>query len=240
MKPLAWFLAALLTLAATAQPEPNLELKISQQVNQARQRQGLAPLKLNGKLADVARQHSQEMLELGYFSHRSPVADYATLSERVHKGGCSELTVGENLYKAQGMDSEEVIEDVVEAWLNSPAHRHNLLSSNYNTMGIGLVREGETFVITQVFSRQTAQVTHCAVTPSQAGYQVSLQGQIVEGANDGAIFFSGKRVAEFHADRDGRFACQVTVPGLGKLELGQSLSPREWSIENVIDLSHPR
>ena len=69
-------------LAAGDDPQRMLEL-----VNEERTRAGLDPLEFDDQLREVARAHSREMFELGYFGHQSPVtgsvADTTDLSRLV-------------------------------------------------------------------------------------------------------------------------------------------------------------
>lgn len=56
-------------------PEDSLERQIFELTNSARAEYGLEPFKWDRRLAEVARQHSQDMRDQGFFSHNSPDGD---------------------------------------------------------------------------------------------------------------------------------------------------------------------
>ncbi|MBR8838528.1 MAG: hypothetical protein DSM106950_32135, partial [Stigonema ocellatum SAG 48.90 = DSM 106950] len=98
--------------------------------NQQRQQAGLQPLQLNDKLEHAANAHSQDMALNHYFSHNS--LDGSPASDRAKNEGYQYSTFGENIAAGQATP-----EDVVQAWLNSPGHRANILNPNYHDIGVG-------------------------------------------------------------------------------------------------------
>ena len=66
------------------------------------------------------------------FSHNSPT--YGTPFQMMKQLGIAYRSAGENI--AKGYTSAEA---VVNAWMASPSHKANILSSNYTSMGIGYV-----------------------------------------------------------------------------------------------------
>lgn len=101
-----------------------------------RLRLGRAPLRWDDRLEEAARQHSDEMEKLGYFSHVSPVAKYATLTKRMELAGFRSAWVGENL--ALGNDPPP---DILLALQDSPGHHRNLAFAEYSRVAIA--RTGE-------------------------------------------------------------------------------------------------
>jgi len=101
------------------------------QVNAARERAGLKPLRLDSVLAKAAQRHAEDMLKRGYFDHRSPAG--TTVRERSTAAGYRWAAIGENI--AYGQTS---VDEVVETWLESPGHRKNILSPNFSELGVGL------------------------------------------------------------------------------------------------------
>ena len=101
------------------------------QVNAARKRAGLKPLRLNAVLAKAAQRHAEDMLARGYFDHESPSG--TTVRERSRAAGYRWGAVGENI--AFGQTS---VGEVVETWMDSPGHRKNILSPNFSELGVGL------------------------------------------------------------------------------------------------------
>ena len=82
------------------------------------------------------------MKDLGYFSHTSPT--YGSPFQMMKSFGISYRTAGENI--AKGYASPEA---VVNAWMNSPGHRANILNSTYTHIGVGYVPSGNYW--TQMF-----------------------------------------------------------------------------------------
>jgi uncharacterized YkwD family protein len=134
------------TPAPTATPAPttkpsgsadNLanEKEVVELVNQQRAANGLAPLTLSSELSNVARAKSQDMHDKRYFSHTSPT--YGSPFDMMKAFGISYRTAGENI--AQGYSTPSA---VVNAWMNSPGHRANILNSSYTKIGVGYVKDG--------------------------------------------------------------------------------------------------
>jgi hypothetical protein len=100
--------------------------------NQERADLGLTPLKENIKLNEVAYQKAKDMLDNDYFAHSSPSG--ITPWYWFKNAGYNYRAAGENL--AVGfVDSKEV----VDAWIDSPSHRANLLNPNFQEIGIAVV-----------------------------------------------------------------------------------------------------
>jgi uncharacterized protein YkwD len=126
-----------------------MEQQVQQKINAIRQQQGLAELRQNEKLAQVARNYSRRMAEEQFFAHVSPKGD--TLADRVGSAGIFYLRVGENLFTSTNIP--DPVPAAVEGWMNSPGHRENILRSEYRETGIGVWRTGDTYYFTQLFMR---------------------------------------------------------------------------------------
>ncbi|WMW21850.1 CAP domain-containing protein [Methanolobus mangrovi] len=101
-------------------------------INGERAIYGLEPLRFNAVLNDVASEHSKEMIELDYFSHDS--YDGTSFSERLANAGYDMVYVGENIALRYPPD----LVAAHEGLMASPGHRANILSPNYNEIGIGI------------------------------------------------------------------------------------------------------
>jgi len=116
--------------------------------NQERQSHGLPPLTLNADLAHAASAKAQNMFAENYWAHIAP--DGTTPWYFIKNSGYEYLYAGENL--ARGFNSAQ---DVVNAWMNSPSHRENLLSPNYNDIGFavesGTLTGSDTVLVVQEF-----------------------------------------------------------------------------------------
>ena len=106
--------------------------------NRIRAERGLPLLRENTRLRRAAVGHSTDMVARGYFEHTAPggvsfvdrilAANYA----RQDQG----WSLGENL--AWGTNSLSTPSGVVEAWMDSPGHRANILRRAYREIGLGI------------------------------------------------------------------------------------------------------
>jgi uncharacterized protein YkwD len=106
--------------------------------NQIRARNGLPLLKGNTKLRRAAEGHSADMVQRGYFDHTSRSG--ATMVDRILAAGYVRAdqgwVLGENL--EWGTGGLATPRGAVDAWMNSPGHRANILKRGYRHMGIGI------------------------------------------------------------------------------------------------------
>jgi uncharacterized protein YkwD len=107
-------------------------------LNAERARHNLRPLRLNRKLSRAAQRHSRAMAQRKFFSHTSPSG--ASFVDRIRStgylSGARSWAVGENI--AYGSGSRSTPRSIGSAWMNSPPHRSNILSSSYRAIGIGI------------------------------------------------------------------------------------------------------
>ena len=112
-----------------------VELEVIRLVNEAREKEGLQPLKLNERLMVVAEAKSQDMVDHAYFSHTSPV--YGGMRDLFDAFDVNYRWAGENIATGQ-----RTAEAVMKAWMDSPGHRANILHPNFNQIGVGAVTGG--------------------------------------------------------------------------------------------------
>lgn len=105
--------------------------QLLQYTNLEREANGLAPLNLNPELTKAAQLKAKDMFAKDYWAHVSP--DGTTPWVWIRDSGYNYLYAGENL--ARGFDSSQ---GVVNAWMNSPEHKANLLSPNYTDIGFAV------------------------------------------------------------------------------------------------------
>lgn len=103
------------------------------QTNRARQRAGERTLKKSPLLARSAKAKAKHLAKTGELEHGL----WWKLIDKVSSKRYG--TIGENI--AEGQNTAE---QVVEDWLNSPAHRENMLAGKYTHLGIGFARRGST------------------------------------------------------------------------------------------------
>ncbi|MFD3570309.1 CAP domain-containing protein [Streptomyces sp. NPDC058671] len=112
-------------------------------VNTERAKAGCGPLSHNATLTRAAQGHSDDMAARDFFDHTDPDGDGP--GERVTAAGYPWSTYGENIAKGQSTP-----EQVMEAWMNSPGHRANILNCDFKEIGVGIHTDGGPYW-TQVF-----------------------------------------------------------------------------------------
>lgn len=117
--------------SVSGSPAAPVQQQVLTLVNEKRRRGGCGALTLDRRLITAANRHAADMARRGYFAHESPSGESA--GERVEDAGYDWSRYGENI--ARGVDSAY---EVVNGWMNSPAHRENIMDCRLHQMGIGL------------------------------------------------------------------------------------------------------
>jgi hypothetical protein len=116
--------------------------------NQKRAENGLSALELNSSLNEAALRKAGDMFAFNYWSHVSPSGREPW--DFFKEVGYSYLFAGENL--ARDFNSSPA---VVQAWMDSPTHRDNILNANYKEIGLAVVNGTlngvETTLVVQLF-----------------------------------------------------------------------------------------
>ena len=99
-------------------------------VNAERAAAGCGPLKADAALAAVARAHSADMRDRGYFAHTNP--DGVDPFARARAAGVT-YARAENI--AQGQPDAAA---VMAAWMGSDGHRKNILNCSLGSLGVGV------------------------------------------------------------------------------------------------------
>ncbi|MFJ7336040.1 CAP domain-containing protein [Streptomyces sp. NPDC101110] len=99
-------------------------------VNEERAKVGCSPVAANSALTELAQNYSEEMAARGFFDHTDP--DGRTPWDRAEKAGIANLG-GENIARGQADAAA-----VMDAWMNSPGHRANILNCDFKTLGVGV------------------------------------------------------------------------------------------------------
>jgi uncharacterized protein YkwD len=110
-------------------------------LNADRAAQGLPPVRLNAKLAALAGDYAQDMINRNFFAHNNPEGQ--TPFDRMRERGISFGYAGENLAINTSVAGAE------QAFMNSPGHRANILNPRYTQVGIGVrySRSGSVYVV---------------------------------------------------------------------------------------------
>ena len=127
-----------------AVPVASLEQQMLELINEERLNAGLSLLEMDPDLTLVARDHSQDMFERGYFAHVTP--EGITPFDRIKAAGVDYVIAGENLAHAATLSVAH------SGLMNSPGHRANILRPEFGRVGIGILDGGEYgLMITQNF-----------------------------------------------------------------------------------------
>lgn len=160
-------------LAAAIFHQTNLQRKVKDQ------------LKYNEELSGAAQYHSDQMIEKDFFDHTNRFSkEMKTPVKRAQHFGFPSAFVGENIieeivlsYKDNStynykdgyyynenyskqlnvLTYKTLAEKIVNSWMHSPGHRHNILMKEYELLGVGVklkdFKPGELpmVVATQVF-----------------------------------------------------------------------------------------
>jgi hypothetical protein len=137
-------------------------------MNEVRARYGLAPLRMAEGVRNVARDRSQSMQDQHYFDHVSPSG--VTASTLLRRRGIGYRSWTENIGWTSYMDLTYAPEWMVSWWKDSPSHRRNMLSRDYNYAGVGITRQGAKILYTVVFVNQADH------TPPRAGLVSAFSG----------------------------------------------------------------
>ncbi|HSG85400.1 MAG TPA: CAP domain-containing protein [Candidatus Limnocylindrales bacterium] len=103
--------------------------------NQARASAGLAPLKMDAALRDIARWRSKDMIERDYFSHSIPPSGKNVFSVMKEKGYCF-VSAGENIGWNNYPD-DVATAAIHKSFMDSSGHRANILGKAWDVVGIG-------------------------------------------------------------------------------------------------------
>jgi len=113
-------------LASRLDPEESAAILA---MNSLRMLLGMRPCMIDLRLAAASRDHSQDMQNLSFFSHESPVPDKGSPWRRAERFGTS--AGAENI--AAGTASGQA---AIQMWWNSPGHRANMMSDS-KRVGVG-------------------------------------------------------------------------------------------------------
>ena len=117
---------------------PNLtERSFAHKMNLARQSRGKSGMRLDPQLSKVAKVHTREMVRAWSLHHtpsttlRRRVTNWRILGENVGVGG--------------------TVTSLHSAFMNSPAHRDNILYTSYRHVGVGTMTKNGRLWVTVIF-----------------------------------------------------------------------------------------
>lgn len=140
----ALMLATLMPLASAAATDPvTAENEFVALINRERTSRGLSALAINSDLVAGARRQADAIRDAGRLFHNPDLASVTTgwtkLGENVGYGG--------------------TVSGLHAAFMNSPSHRANVLDPVYTHVGVGVVIEGSTIWVAEVFMQSKVTIT---------------------------------------------------------------------------------
>ena len=134
--------------------------------NQKRAENGLPVLSYNPLLSQAAASKAADMFANDYWAHYSPSGKSPW--SFIAAVGYRYIFAGENLAR----DFNDPV-SVVNAWMNSPSHRSNLLDKNFKEIGVA-VESGnlggiEGSLVVQIFGTSISQIPQAPVVQNQTG-----------------------------------------------------------------------
>ncbi len=138
--------------------------------NEQRKINGLAALESNAVLDKAAEAKLSDMFKYQYFAHVSPAG--RGVGDWVEDQQYEFITIGENLALGNYKDDKAL----VQAWMDSPGHRANILNVKYREIGIAAGRgtyEGEQiWLAVQIFG---LPLTACPFTGKELRSEIEKQ-----------------------------------------------------------------
>lgn len=144
--------------------------------NESRIESGLPPLAISPLLTEAAQLKADNMAQYSYYAHTGP--DGKTMLDWMNEVGYHYLNAGENL-----VIDRTTAQQAVDAWMNSPDHRANILRPQFTQIGVG-VSEGEyqgipTIFVVQEFgtpysTRATLPTVAKAAAPAPVPYSLTI------------------------------------------------------------------
>lgn len=116
----------------------------------------------NTALDEIAMLRVHDMFEKQYFEHISPTGESA--SDDAIDVGYEYIAIGENIALGNFADDKAL----VEAWMNSPGHRENIVSGKYTEIGVAAKKSlydgDEIWIAVQIFGRPLSDCTEPSVS----------------------------------------------------------------------------
>ena len=102
-------------------------------INRERTTRGLRKLRRNGRLDLASVRHARAMAARNYFAHGNYVGRIKSAN---YLRGARSWRLGENI--AWGSGELSTPAEIMDAWMNSPGHRANILHRGFREVGVGI------------------------------------------------------------------------------------------------------
>ena len=173
--------SAVCSIAARAEIGPSAANVAEQYLQAAADREraglGLPPLRRDEALVEAARAHAWQMVEHNTISHQ--FAHEMDLAARGAAAGARFSLISENV--AQSPSAVKIH----AAWMNSEGHRHNLLDTKVDAVGIAVIARGGELFAVEDFERTVRNIP-LGQQEQLVGRDVSRWGVSIEPADESA------------------------------------------------------
>jgi len=186
---------------------PAAEIAIVEMTNAFRAENKLADVRPNGQLQAAARAFAAFLAKSGEFSH---TADGHQPGDRVTGAGYQWCQVGENLALLIEVSLRlRLLQFVlVEGWINSPAHRENMLAPHVTEIGVAIAKAADKdpkYISVEVFARpRSLQYEFQISNTSTESVSYSFGGETHEVAPSFAVTHTACSPGTLSFDRIGR------------------------------------
>ncbi len=135
-----------------APPTAAIEDELYQALNKERAARNLPSVRLSPELVELARAHSAEMARRDILSHDSEAGK--SYPQRLTDAGIASVASGENV----GRGNTVLAPLIHKSFMDSPVHRDNMLSPEFDAVGVGVVcRDGPMCYVTMDFIKTVAR-----------------------------------------------------------------------------------
>jgi uncharacterized protein YkwD len=139
-------------LAHTPDESASLADQLLLAVNRRRVQAGLLPLQSLPELTHISRLRVEDMVERGYFGHTDPGTGDDLAGPLLKSAGFTGR-VAENIFSTDAPE-DQLVDQVTQAWFESPANRANLLDPDFRYAGLAVITDGTWWKICQLFSQR--------------------------------------------------------------------------------------
>ena len=135
-------LIILLLLSFSCSSQTKLDTLLLNKVNEYRLSKCLSKLEWDTNLCKVASNQSDYMSNSGHLFHEQVLSDTIyykvnpDFADKFLKYGFHDCHVGENLGVSFSSDIDTVVDEILNAWINSPEHNKVLLDNGVKFVGI--------------------------------------------------------------------------------------------------------
>ncbi|MET8506959.1 CAP domain-containing protein [Streptomyces sp. NPDC004787] len=100
-------------------------------VNAERRKAGCPPVRSDPRLRAAAQRHADDMAARNYYAHAG--RDGRDAGDRIRAAGYAWSAWGENIHRGPHSAAQ-----AVDEWMNSAAHRQNILDCSFEDIGVGV------------------------------------------------------------------------------------------------------